>query len=1369
MRLSPSLTIANDMSHYNNLNEVEYLMQKCDNINFLWASLIIEECSRLGLMYFCIAPGSRSSPLAIAASTHPTATCIACIDERSLSFHAVGYGKGSHKPAVVITSSGTAVSNLYPAIVEASQEFVPLLVLTADRPPELQDVGANQAINQVNHFGQFVRHFFSFPTPSDEISARMLLTTVDYAVDIATSLPCGPVHINCPFREPLDSSPKPWERSCLSGLNVWMSTAKPFTRYFKVQHPFDCSYADNDMAEVLQVIQMAKKGLLLFGSIHGEDDVWAALLLAKHLSWPVVVDILSGLRLRKYIDHIPEIDNEVLFIDHLDHLLLSDSVKEFMQADVIIQIGSRITSKRISEMLESCFPCSYIMVDKHPSRHDPMHIVTHRVQNIIHFTNYLLKAFVPRSANQWRHFLQTLSTTAGWEISLQITSEISLTEPYVANTILDVICCGSAIFFGNSMPIRDADMYARNTPQSHHNLAIKLGSGSCHYIQVGSNRGASGIDGVLSTAIGFAVGCNKRVISVLGDVSFLHDTNGLSLLREQIPRKPMTILVINNHGGAIFSFLPVAAKTERNILDQYFYTCHDVSVQNLCLAHGVKHVKVSTKMDLRDALLTSKSQHVDCVIEVNSSIEDNAHFHSTLRKFTWQAMNHAMDSLSRISIPDSIFNGSVLYEVGKMEYSLYRVQLCSPPTSASANNKSSAFFREGFIISLSLTDGSIGFGEVAPLEIHKENLFDVEEQLLFLTHAIGGVTIKQFLPLLKGLFSSWLWRSLGIPTGSIFPSVRCGLEMAVLNAIGASEGSSLLNILCPQTVEFPGRSLLDVKICALLDSNAPPEEIASIAADLVNEGFAALKLKVARHHDPNYDALVIQEIRKKVGEEVEIRADANRNWSYEEAIQFAHSVKNCCLQYIEEPVKNEDDIIRFYEATGLPVALDETINTDRENQFELLSKYTHPGIVAFVIKPSVIGGFENAALVARWAQLLGKSAVISATYETSLGLSAYVQFSYFIDLQNLDILRIANKEVRPSIAHGLGTYKWFKEDASTQNLVTRRNSTNGFMGSPIADADRLLKEFQFNKNALVRDFAHVEVQTYQQKIYLDSVSISINVHEIGPSENDIVLVFLHGFLGTGEDWIPIMKAISGSARCISIDLPGHGASHFVDWVGENAMAESTFSIEAIVTILCDLFDYLHLKKVILVGYSMGARIALYMSLRCSAMIEGAVIVSGSPGLKDLAEREMRRAKDDFTASFLVSSGLESFLDIWYAGDLWNSLRCHPHFKKIVSNRLRHANLETLARVLSDLSIGRQPSLWDDLKRCELPLVFIVGERDAKFKAIAQKMHDTITDQNGSGEHWSEIVEIPYCGHAAHLENPLPVISAISRFLRKLKN
>ncbi|VFQ78024.1 unnamed protein product [Cuscuta campestris] len=917
------------------------------------------------------------------------------------------------------------------------------------------------------------------------------------------------------------------------------------------------------------------------------------------------------------------------------------------------------------------------------------------------------------------------------------------------------------------MPIRDADMYGWNAPEKYHKLAMKLSSESCNYIQVGSNRGASGIDGLLSTAIGFAVGCNKRVLSVLGDVSFLHDTNGLSLLRQQIPRKPMTILVINNHGGAIFSLLPIATNTARNILDRYFYTSHDVSVQNLCLAHGVKHVQVSTKTDLRDSLIASKSQNVDCVIEVNSSIEDNAGFHSTLRKFTCQAMNHTLDSLSKISIPNSAFHGPVLYKVCKMEYSLYRVQLSSPPTSASANYKSSAFFREGFIISLSLADGSIGFGEVAPLEIHKENLFDVEEQLQFLTHTIKGVTINQFLPLLKGLFSSWLWRTFGIPTASIFPSVRCGLEMAVLNAVAASEGASLFNILRLHRVEFPGRSS-DVKICALLDSNGAPEDIARIAADLVNEGFTALKLKVARCHDPNHDAAIVQEIRKRIGGNVEIRADANRNWSYEEAVQFAHSVKNCCLQYIEEPVESEDDIIRFYEATGLPVALDETINDYKENHFEVLSKYTHPGIVAFVIKPSAIGGFENAALVARWAQQLGKNAVISATYETSLGLAAYVQFSHFIDLQNLDILRLTNKKERPSIPHGLGTYKWFREDVSTRKLVTCRNPTNGCMGSPVADADRLIKGFQFNKTAVVRSSTNANIHMYQLETDLDNVSISINVYDTGESANNIVLVFLHGFLGTCEEWIPIMKAMSGSARCISIDLPGHGRSQLQDWVDNDVMDKSTFSIEAIAIMLCNLFDILHLKKVILVGYSMGSRIALYMSLRCNAKVEGAVIISGSPGLTNSVEREMRRTKDDFTASLLVSSGLESFLNVWYAGDLWHSLRCHPHFKKIVSSRLRHADLESLARALSGLSIGRQPSLWEDLKLCERPLMFIVGESDAKFKAIAQKMLNTM-DQNVSVVNCPEIVEIPCSGHAAHLENPLSVISAISRFLRKVKN
>ncbi|KAF5939892.1 hypothetical protein HYC85_021059 [Camellia sinensis] len=319
------------------VNEMCLSFRNYPNINTLWASLIIEECSRLGLTYFCIAPGSRSSPLAIAASTHPHMTCISCFDERSLAFHAVGYARGSYKPAVVITSSGTAVSNLLPAVVEASQDFVPLLLLTADRPPELHDAGANQAINQVNHFGLFVRFFYGLPAPTDSILARMVLTTLDSAVYWATSSPYGPVHINCPFREPLDNSPRQWMLSCLKGLDFWMSSAQPFTKYFQVQYFYACNGTHSQVADVLEVIQGAKQVLLLIGAIHREDDIWAALLLAKHLSWPVVADILSGLRLRKCLTYL-DIEKNFLFIDHLDHSLLSNSVRGWAHADVIVQV-----------------------------------------------------------------------------------------------------------------------------------------------------------------------------------------------------------------------------------------------------------------------------------------------------------------------------------------------------------------------------------------------------------------------------------------------------------------------------------------------------------------------------------------------------------------------------------------------------------------------------------------------------------------------------------------------------------------------------------------------------------------------------------------------------------------------------------------------------------------------------------------------------------------------------------------------------------------------------------------------------------------------------------------------------------------------
>ncbi|KAM0961461.1 hypothetical protein ACFX2J_020652 [Malus domestica] len=1375
IKLSPTIAVSSNMLDH--ANKMCYSVEDCANINTIWASLIIEECSRLGLTYFCVAPGSRSSPLAVAASTHPLITCIVCYDERSLAFHAVGYARGSQKPAVVITSSGTAVSNLLPAVVEASQDFVPLLLLTADRPAELHDAGANQAINQVNHFGSFVRFFFSLPAATDHISARMVLTTLDSAVHWATSSPCGPVHINCPFREPLENSPSKWMTSCLKGLDFWMSSTEPFTKYIKLQSAHTYDDGCGQMSEILNLIRGTNKGILLIGAIHSEDEMWAVLLLVKHLQWPVVADILSGLRLRKLLTSFPEIGDDLLFVDHLDHALLSDSMSSWINFDLIIQIGSRITSKRVAKMLEDCFPCSYILVDKHPFRHDPSHIVTHRIQSsIVEFSDCLCKAGLPCMSKEWSTYLQTLNVMVSRELSFQIYARDFLTEPQVASVISKALSAESALFIGNSMAIRDADMYGCGWSGCSHNIASMISKLElpCHMIRVAGNRGASGIDGLLSTAVGFAVGCNKRVLCVIGDVSFLHDTNGLAIVNQRTLRKPMTILVINNHGGAIFSLLPIADRVEPSILNQYFYTSHNVSIHNLCAAHGVMHLHVKTKVELEDALLTSQDNEVDCVIEVESCIEANATFHSTLRKFACQAADHALSLSSRISVQDSPADGTLLYRVHRMEYSVFSIPLCAPPTMVSVDENETSFYREGFILTLYLEDGSIGFGEVSPLDIHRENLLDVEEQLRLLVHMMEGAKISCFLPLLKGSFSSWIWTNLGILPCTLLPSVRCGLEMAILNALATRQGSNLLGLLHPLKAEGGiSERPMTVQICALVDSNGTPTQVADVVAALVEEGFTAVKLKVARQGSPLHDAAVIQAVRKKIGYQIEVRADANRNWTYKEAIQFGSLVKDCDLQYIEEPVQSEGDIVKFCEESGLPVALDETIDSIREHPLDKLMKYTHPGIVAIVIKPSVVGGFENAAIIAQWAQQHQKMAVVSAAFESGLGLSAYIQFCCYLNLKNSEICEMMNYELAPSIAHGLGTYRWLKEDVTTTPLKIGCNPVSGFIEASVADADQVLQKFQINGNVVHRNFTGEQVRVFQLTVDSRAFSYSIIVHEIGERYNENVFVFLHGFLGTGEDWIAMMKAISGCARCISIDLPGHGGTKIQNHGDNDAVQDSGLSIEVVADLLCEVIKHITPGKVTIVGYSMGARIALYMALRCTDKVNGAVVISGSPGLKDEVARKIRRAKDDSRARILIDHGLELFIDTWYSGELWNSLRVHPRFRQIVSSRLHHEDVHSLAKVLSGLSIGRQPPLWEDLKHCKTPLLLIVGEEDKKFKAIAEDMSCEIAGGTASGDSPRhdiyEIVEIPDCGHAAHLENPLPVISTLRRFLGRVNS
>ncbi|WVZ74855.1 hypothetical protein U9M48_022979 [Paspalum notatum var. saurae] len=1206
VRFSPQLFLCSNMELCFQNNAAKSFIKGCCNINLVWASLIVEECVRLGF-----------------------------------------------------------------TVVEASQDFIPIILLTADRPPELHDAGANQAINQ-----------------------------------------------------------------------------------------------------------KAEQGLLLVGAIHTDDDMWAVALLARHLSWPVATDILSGLRLRKVVNSFPGLDNNILFMDHIDQILLSDSAKNWIRPDVVVQIGSRITSKRVGMFLEMCLPSSYILIDRHPCRHDPSHVVTHRIQaSVAEFAASLCQCTFQRKTSRWTEFLMVLNSVVSQEIMFQIDAKCSLTEPYVAHVIGESLYGDAIMFVGNSMVIRDLDMFGKgwinystngNNMMRHH-LPDFIGTA------VAGNRGASGIDGLLSTAIGFAVGSNKHVFCVVGDISFLHDTNGLALLNQRARRKPMTIIVINNHGGAIFSLLPIAKTTSPQILEKFFYTSHDISISKLCAAHRLKHCLVQTKAELHEALVKSNTEQVDCVIEVDNSIDSNANFHRIMNLFsdysTTRYLNYLLGApcLKTVdAIPIDIIHA--------VEYMLYRIKLSAPRTSGPSDGR---FIHEGFVLKLCVDDSIVGFGEVTPIEIHEEDLFDVEEQLRFLFHRMKD-SVLDVIPLLRGSFSNWIWTSLGIPPSSVFPSVKCGLEMAILNLLASQRKCSMFEVLAGSNplvrdgnvVEYNQNGSASIQICALVDCNGSPMEVALAVAKLVTEGFTTFKLKVGHRESPTEDAIVLQKIREVVGYQINIRVDANQKWTYEQAVEFGSKVKSLRLEYIEEPVNSVNDLIKFCEKSGLPVAIDETIDNIKGDVIPKLHQFVHPGIVALVIKPSVVGGFENATHIAKWAQLHDKMAVISSTYESSIGLASYIQLAHYIDQQNSVVSRIKNKDTCGAAAHGLGTYQWLREDVSEQKLKIHATPLGDGVQASVEDAHCYLHHLNINNDKIERTYSEEEMRSYSIQVDVDDCSYLVKLQEAGDHTNEMVVLLLHGFLGTSEDWVPMMKALAPSARVIAVDLPGHGESQILQHHVKNS-EEFVVTVQLVTDLLSQLMCHITDGEVVVVGYSMGARIALHMALNEVYKIRGVVTISGSPGLRDEASRRRRIATDKSRAQFLMSCGLECFLQTWYSGKLWASLREHPKFDSLLRTRSKHKNIKALAKVLADTSVGRQKSLWEDLKHLKRPLLIVAGEKDAKFKDISQAMcreimsHGECGSDGRNGKELCELIIIPDSGHAVHVENPLPLVRAVRKFLQKL--
>ena len=572
------------------------------NFNELWGKIIIEELIRNGVDYFCISPGSRSTPLVCAVARNKKAQKIICFDERGSAFHALGYAQATNKPSAVIVTSGTAVANLFPAIIEAHQNHIPMIILTADRPPELLDTGANQTINQVEIFGRYVKWFFGFPCPDKTINPKMVLTAIDYAAYLSAKSPEGPVHINCMFREPLEPDENIDENQLaaedLFNLSNWSKSKSPHTFY--ANSKITCSDSEI-IKQISEIIEKEERGLISIGTLKTSEEKKEVLDLVKKIKWPVYADITSGLRLNE------EIGTNI--IKHFDQEIISSEFNEKAAPCTVIHFGGKITSKRFHQFLNQNHPKNYIIVKDNPIRYDPVHLITMHVESdIVCFCREISQMIKTKKQTDFKYFYNIRAKKVQEIIEKHINEEDAADEVFVSRCISEEIPDKSCLFLSNSMPIRDIELY---------------GESSSKDIIIGANRGASGIDGIISSAIGFTNGFARICTLLIGDIAFIHDLNSLATISSL--KKPLIIVVINNNGGGIFHFLPIVKI--KDIFEDYFATPHNLNFEGAAKSFKINYFPASTNKDFREiyknALKSAKEKEKSAIIEVFTCREKN--------------------------------------------------------------------------------------------------------------------------------------------------------------------------------------------------------------------------------------------------------------------------------------------------------------------------------------------------------------------------------------------------------------------------------------------------------------------------------------------------------------------------------------------------------------------------------------------------------------------------------------------------------------------------------------------------------------------------------------------------------------------------
>jgi 2-succinyl-5-enolpyruvyl-6-hydroxy-3-cyclohexene-1-carboxylate synthase len=543
------------------------------NRNTALASALVEELARCGVEHVCIAPGSRSAPLALAFWREPGIRAWVHVDERCAGFFAIGLAQSTDRPVAILTTSGTAAANLHPAVAEASEARVPLIVLTADRPPELRARGAGQTIDQLKLYGSAVRWFCELgAAEADDEGLLHYRSAATRAFAAAAGPTPGPVHLNVALREPLAPIPVEDDVSAQQRLALeGRPDGSPLTSVSRAELPPAPDVVDS----LREMIGATPRGLIVAGRQRDLAIAEPVAALARAASYPILAEPTSQLRAGNH--------DRRLVVAPYDALLRR--APDELRPDLVIRIGDMPTSKALRLWLTGHPDCRQVVIDPDFGWNDP----TWTADQILRVSPGTLAAqladtLAPRGETEWSGRWQKVSEVADATIDEFFESlGDELFEPRVYRELAPLLPDDSTLYVASSMPIRDLETFLPSLPQP---------------LRVLSNRGANGIDGVISSGLGAAAIAPGRAFIVVGDIALYHDMNGL--LATSRLGVEATILVMNNGGGAIFDFLPIAE--HRDGYEQLFTTPTGLDCAAVAALYDLPFAQIGSYGDLESAL-----------------------------------------------------------------------------------------------------------------------------------------------------------------------------------------------------------------------------------------------------------------------------------------------------------------------------------------------------------------------------------------------------------------------------------------------------------------------------------------------------------------------------------------------------------------------------------------------------------------------------------------------------------------------------------------------------------------------------------------------------------------------------------------------